>query len=503
MLKIRALLKSKGFMYVLIALFSLLLACLSSEYDFDLYARLIVGEHFFKTGWIAYEDFLSYTPTHLWYDHEWGSSLVFYAFLKLFGNFGLILVQAITIFFTTFFVIKTQQLQKHAYPTSLAFIVGFMCLYFHQNPSIVRCHMFSFMLFSMLLYFLEKTRLQKSNILWLMPPIVILWNNLHGGVVSGLGMIFIYMIGEMISRKPWLKYFGVLAVSTPLLVINPYGADYLNFLVSANTKNREYITEWWGIFVQRHVLYYYPIFIPIVFTVITAVANIFAKKRWNITKTLALITTAALGMIHIKLFSLGLITAAALFYNELISLISKNGLRFLNKAAYVCLSLALLYLPFTKPTVARTSLVKFPVQEVEFLKQNKIAGNLITAFGLGSYTSYKLYPQNLIYMDGRYEEVYYDREFDCLVDYEKAETPLWLMALTHYPTEILMPEKAMPVYKKLKAPDSEWEEVYSGNVCGVFLPKKRTRYKGPFIMPAQDLKYYQDREFENLGSFGK
>ena len=101
MLKIRALLKSKGFMYVLIALFSLLLACLSSEYDFDLYARLIVGEHFFKTGWIAYEDFLSYTPTHLWYDHEWGSSLVFYAFLKLFGNFGLILVQAITIFFTT------------------------------------------------------------------------------------------------------------------------------------------------------------------------------------------------------------------------------------------------------------------------------------------------------------------------------------------------------------------------------------------------------------------
>ena len=77
------------------------------------------------------------------------------------------------------------------------------------------------------------------------------------------------------------------------------------------------------------------------------------------------------------------------------------------------------------------------------------------------------------------------------------------MALTHYPTEILMPEKVMPVYKKLKAADSEWEEVYSGNVCGVFLPKKRTKFKGSFVMPANDLKYYQDREFENLGSFGK
>ena len=107
--KIKGVLNNKNFIYALIALFSLLLACLSKNYDYDLYARLIVGEHFFKTGWITYQDFLSYTPTHLWYDHEWGSSVVFYAFFKAFGNFGLILVQAITMFFTTFFIIKTQK----------------------------------------------------------------------------------------------------------------------------------------------------------------------------------------------------------------------------------------------------------------------------------------------------------------------------------------------------------------------------------------------------------
>lgn len=499
--KVRALLKSRVFLYILLALFSLLLACLSKDYDYDLYARLIVGEHFFKTGWITYEDFLSYTPTHLWYDHEWGSSLVFYAFLKLFGNFGLILLQAITIFFTTFFVIKTQQLQKHAYPISFAFIIGFMILFSHQNPSIVRCHMFSFTFFSMLLYFLEKTRIKNSNILWLMPPIVIIWNNLHGGVVSGLGMIFIYMIGEMISRRSWLKYFWVLAVSTPLLVINPYGVDYLDFLFSANTKNREHIAEWLGIFVQRHIMYYYPIYFPVLFTVILTIINLFIKKRIIITKALALLVTAVLASTHIKLLSLVMIVIAALFYNEIIRLISKNGFRFLNKVTYVCVCLSLFYIPFTHPTVARTQLYKYPVTEIEFIKLNKISGNLVTAFGLGSYTSYKLYPQNLIYMDGRYEEVYYDEEFENLISYEEAQEPFWDKVLKDYPTQILMPEKISPIYNKLKE-QSDWEEVYSGTICGVFLPKNRTNYKQDFIMPTQDLKYYQDREFENFGKFG-
>ena len=45
-----------------------------------------------------------------------------------------------------------------------------------------------------------------------------------------------------------------------------------------------------------------------------------------------------------------------------------------------------------------------------------IKGNIITPFALGSYTSYKLYPNNLIYIDGRYEEVYYDN---------KERVPFW------------------------------------------------------------------------------
>ena len=99
--KIKYFLKNKIFLYVLLSLFCLLLACLSKEYDYDLYARLIVGENFVEAGIINFKDYLSYTPTHIWYDHEWGAGVIFYIFLKYFGALGFVILQTITLFFTT------------------------------------------------------------------------------------------------------------------------------------------------------------------------------------------------------------------------------------------------------------------------------------------------------------------------------------------------------------------------------------------------------------------
>lgn len=497
--RIKKFYKSKAFIYVLLALFCVLLSCLSKDYDYDLFARLIVGENFIETGEIAYKDFLSYTPTHDWYDHEWGSGVVFYFMLKYFGPLGLTLVHAITMFFTVFFVIKTQELQKHAYPFCFSFIIAFTLLFSHLNPSIVRCHMFSFMFFAMFLYFLEKTRKTSSNIIWLVPILTIIWNNLHGGIVSGLGMIFIYMLGDLISRRPWKKYLLVLIVSTPMLIINPYGVEYLNFLFSANTKDREHITEWWSVFAQRHVIYYYPAFLVGISAIFAAFESFFARKKVDVTHILALITTVTLGILHVKLLSISVILIAALYSNAIMRLFDKKSLRNLNKLACFIVGVSLLYLFFINPTLAKVDLKKFPVQECEFLRINNIQGNLLTTFGLGSYTSYKLYPQNLIYMDGRYEEVYFDREFEKLINFEKA-ADTWYEVFTEYPTQILMPEKTNPGFEHMKK-QKEWQLVYEGECAGVFVPKSWV--KKNYKMPSNDINYYKSKAFDKLAHFGK
>lgn len=489
--------KSNTFIYILLAFASLVFATKCGSYDFDLYARLIVGENFIENGTFLYKDFLSYTPTHIWYDHEWGSSLVFYWLLKHFGPGGFIWFQATMLFLTCFWIIKTQRLQKHAFPTSIAFMLLFLILFSHLNPALVRCHMFSFMFYAMFLYFLEKTRHKNSNILWLVPFITVIWNNLHGGVVSGLGMIFIYMLGAILTKKAWAKYFWVLAISSLALMINPYGIEYLTFLVSANTKTRTFITEWWNVFSGRHVIYYFPSFIYTAIALLIPIASFIKTRKFDLIKLMALIVVTYLGCKHVKLLSISVITMASLYYNEIISLFEKCKVKILNKFATGLIILSLMYIPFMRINTPRVEITKLPVAEVEFLLTNKIKGNLLTAFGLGSYCTYKLYPQNLLYMDGRYEEVYYDREFEALMNYERV-LPDWENVLTLYPTEILMPEINLPVFKELKN-HPDWKLIYQGPVCGIFVKKKDARKN--YIMPTTDINYYYETAFTNLGKF--
>ena len=492
--KIRQILNRNVFIYAILFVFCIFLCSLSNSYDYDLYARLIVGSDLIEKGVFNYHDYLSYTPTHEWFDHEWGSGVIFYLFLKYFGVFGLIILQAILMFFTALFVIKTQQLQKNSYPISLAFMAGFLGLYFHQNSNIVRCHLFSFMFFAMTLYMLEKVRKKNSNLIWVFPILVILWNNLHGGVVSGLGLIFIYLLAELISKKPWRKYLYVLLVSTPMLVINPYGVKYLSFLFSANTMTRKYIVEWWNVFSPRHFKYYaLQFFIPL-FGMLLYLKNIIKTKQIDLTKTVLMLVTLILGGLHVKLLSLTLIVFASLYYNEICQFAGKFFFRLFERASYVLVVFFILWIPALRPDIARTNLNKFPVSEVEFLKINDIKGNLLTGFSYGSYASYKLYPNNLIYMDGRYEEVYNEREFLNLGGYELGEKG-WEIIYKNYPTDILMPDRQLEIYKILEK-SKDWVKVYEGSVCGIFLKKENV--KKAYKKPTNDIKYYTENEFRRI-----
>lgn len=504
MTKIKSLLNNKIFLYIILFLFSLFLASCCSDYDYDLYARFIVGENFFEKGVFNYQDFVSYTPTHPWFDHEYGASLIYYLFHKYLGAFGLVLIQAITLFLTGFFVIKTQSIQKHAYPLTLSLMSLFLILLAHQNPSIIRCHMCSFVFFAMFLYILEKTRIwninkKQTKLIWIIPLLIVIWNNLHGGVVSGMGIIGIYMLGTFLSKQDWKKYFSVLIISIPLLAINPYGMSYFNFLISANTKERTMITEWWHVFVNRHVAYYYPLFITGVFGTLLVIINSIAKRKINITKFLVLIVTLYLGTIHVKLLSLPLITVFALYYNEIMHLLSPKRLRILEKFVLIAIFVSICFIPSKHPEMYKTDLNKFPVKEVEFIKINNIKGNILTEFGLGSYVSYKLYPDNLIYMDGRYEEVYNDKEFDKLMTFEQKKEG-WESVLKDYPTDILLMEKTIPIYETMEK-HKDWVKIYEGNLCGVFVKKKNAKKK--YITPSDDIEYYRKNEFVNKGYFGK
>ncbi len=484
--------------WIAIGIVCVFLTCLSMNYDYDLFARLIVGERFVEHGILPFKDFLSYTPTHPWYDHEWGSGVIFYLILKYLGPAGLIFTQALMMFFITFFVVKIQKFNRHAYPQSLIFTSFFLIVIYALNIYLIRCQLFSFLFFTVYLYLLEKYRHTGSKTLWLIPLITVFWNNVHGGVVSGIGLILIYLICAIIEKKSYLEYFKVLLFSFCALIINPYGVKYLSFLFSAATMSRKYIVEWWPFYTKSLIHYY---IVPVMYGLYGTGVKIYYSvklKKCDITKIAVLLITMYEGLIHVKLLSLFVIAVAAFCYDEIFKsfIWCKKQLKTFNRTCYASVIAISLLIPFSSPWYPRANFEHLPLYEIEFLKINNIKGNIVVPFGFGSYATYKLYPDNLVYMDGRYEEVYNNQEFLALRNFELYESN-WDDIIKNYDTKILMPEKTVEVYEHLKN-NKDWVHIFDGRLCGIFVKKEDV--KKSYYEPEYDIAYYRRTMF--LGYFG-
>ena len=322
--------------YFTLFLFVLAICLNADKFDYDLWARLIAGMGVVDGGHVLKADFLSYTPVHVWYDHEWGSGVVFYLFLKYFGPFSLIILE--WLLYSGIFVVISRiiKIREQASPYNILFYIFPIMALVENFNNPVRCHLFSFFLFTLFIYFLEYARKRGKNFgLWLIPPIVIIWTNTHGGVVSGIGLLLMYAVGEFLNRKPFKKYLITFAVSAPLTLINPWGFDYVKFLLMANTMKRPDIIEWWGIFSKFH-MFKQIMFKLFMLGVIVIEGAKFVKisktaenlKTWyenlDKTKIILLLSTAYLAVKHVKLLPFFVITGTIFGYEDFFKLIKKG-----------------------------------------------------------------------------------------------------------------------------------------------------------------------------------
>ena len=384
-----------------ITLFLLIFAyTLNAPYlDFDLWARLIAGMGVIDGGHVLTQDFLSYTPVHIWYDHEWGAGVIFYAFLKLFGHSGILILQTLLPFLTFFIAARVAKIRTGMQPYNLLFF--FFCLMAAMvnlnHP--VRCHLFSFLFFTLFIYIMEKVRHGKSpKLLILLPILTILWNNIHGGVVAGLGLIGMYMVGEIFNRKPFKNYIYALIVSCAALTINPWGFEYIKFLLTATTMNRPLIVEWQGLFSEIHKPH--QIIFKTFLCAVTVIELFNLKKaiktssimqlyqKADKVKWIVLFATAYLAITHVKMLPFFCIAVACYCYEDIVWLFKKVN----EKAIYILLLAMSLFTIGVKKIELPLNFSIYPIAEIEFIKNNNIKGNILVDFGLGSYTSYKLYP---------------------------------------------------------------------------------------------------------------
>ena len=475
--------------YVTLFLLILTYSLTTNKFDNDLWARLIAGMGVIDGGHVLTQDFLSYTPVHTWWDHEWGAGVVFYAFLKFFGPFSLIILQAFMLFgilFTASKVIKIKN--PEPYNILIYFFVLMSVMQNLNNP--IRCHMFSFLFFTIFIYILEKVRQGKSKLLFIIPPFILLWNNIHGGVVAGLGLLGMYALGEFLNKKPFKNYLITFGISALAMFINPWGCDYIKFLLMANTMKRPEIVEWWGLFAKYNMFRYliYKIFILVIGIVEFLQVKKSSWEKLDKTKYIVLLVTLYLGISHVKLLPFFAISALCYCYDDFYKVIPV----WKDKLICIILLCVSIFTLTVKDFSIPVGIDMYPVKEVEFIKQNNLTGKILVDFNYGSFVSYKLYPHNLIFMDGRYEEVYYDYMVPLLKEFSLANKN-WRQLLLYFPPDVMILENKYPIYDVLKS-EKEWALVYEGKSFGVFVPEKQSHKK--FKKPTDDLNYYKKTLFD-------
>ncbi len=239
------------FVVILVLLFA---AAARTPLDSDMWWHLGAGEATLESGVSLRQDIFSFTRFgEKWINHSWlaqvGMALIYRSggWMALAGAMALLATASMALVYL--------QIDGAALFKAFLLVLGSLVASPVWSP---RPQLASFVLFALTAYLLHLYRRGGLDGLWLMPPLFILWSNLHGGYVLGLMLLALTVGGEMFNHIAWMeggerlswKRIGRLAmwggVSGLVLVINPNGID--TWLIPFRTVGVEaltrFISEW-------------------------------------------------------------------------------------------------------------------------------------------------------------------------------------------------------------------------------------------------------------------
>jgi hypothetical protein len=393
--------------------------------DGDLWAKMALGAMLMEKGVLLTHDVFAFTPVlPVYVDHEWGSGVVFFGVLKLFGPMGLMTLKIGLATVALLAAARAARRQDSSWSTLLLLLPLAAWALLPGYAATIRSHAFTYAFFALTLLLLEEMRRGSVWSGFALVLITGLWTNLHGGFVAGLGMISVYAAGACLERKCWRAMVATATGCWLATLINPIGFKYWQVLFTALTHPRPEIAEW-----QSLPLYGSDVFVGfrvLFFLVLLGVVGGWRhveKRSWPGLIMLAL--TAYLGwkarrhgpFFALTALAIGTTYVQALLRRCLAAVPEHGGRRVLARIALLgVLYVGLAYWAFTRLLPHTTFQVLapvgvYPVREVDVLEQAGIEGNMAVPFTKGSYVSWRLYPKVKVSMDGRYEAVYPESTF--------------------------------------------------------------------------------------------
>jgi hypothetical protein len=384
--------------------------------DPDLWWHLRTGQWIVETGHVPHSDPFSFTRAgHAWVSHEWLSEVVYYELWKHVGAAGLIVFSAIIT--TAGFMLLYLRCPGKKHWAAAATVFGALA----SAPSWgVRPQMFTFTLASLLLWLLEAGQDRPRLLFWI-PPLFLLWLNLHAGFALGLALLLAYGVGlimeSAVGNTPWQearpiiwRVLLLLLACLAVVPLNPSGAQLYRYPFDTlrSPGMRSFIAEWFS--PDFHESFYRP-FLLVWLLLLAALASSRWRPKGRVIVPLLLTSFAALDAVrHIPIFVLVAIPviAAALPVASASSAVSQrrtdsSRFRPLFNGAFVILMAVFVLVKWV--SLARNQdaheAEQFPQKAVAFLRTSDQPQRIFVYYDWGGYAIWKLYPQYRVFVDGR------------------------------------------------------------------------------------------------------
>jgi hypothetical protein len=485
-------------LFVVIMWFGLLILPVHEIVDPDYWWHLRTGQQILEHGSLPHTDIYSFTSAgKTWTAHEWLSEVVMYSLYQAAGHAGVVLMFAVVV--AVAFGIAYWRCRGKPFVAGFAVLLGGLA----STPTLgARPQMFTVLFVSI---FLAALGIYQhggaARKLWWLVPAMLLWANLHGGFVAGLGLIVLTCVGLALDQRSHGADAGsilralrpllyVLLACTAVAAINPNGMRLYAypFVTIRSAASNLYITEWASPDFHKLPFQALAALMLCTFGVLTL-----SPKRPRASDMLLLLVTCYAALRsgrHIPLFAL--VAIPLLSEHALEWWAGHRKCAWLNQAeqpvttAKTVLNTALLMLLVVGFALRIGKALKdqqaheferWPLAAVQFMQSHALPPELYNNYDWGGYLIWKLYPQYRVSIDGRA-----DVHGDALVA-ESIETYKgmgnWEDFLTRLSIRTVLVGPDAPLASLLQ--ERDWDKVYTDAHAVIFVKRESTSRVSAYV----------------------
>lgn len=438
------------------------------EVTHDAFHEMALFRELLFSGAFAVLDSFAYTPTvNPLVHHEWGTGALLYlvSVSTGWGLGGLTILKVALVGSLWGMLYRVARMRGvHPYVFALLSLTVFPTLW--VGFATIRATLFTLLFVSIQLWMHERDR--RGYRWWLLGwwCMLVLWLNLHAGFVVGIGLLGLHAVERFTSQWSRSRSLAAACKSTwhltlagPLVLlalpINPYGWQYVPYLVKAISMPRPRIAEWLPLWHTHE-----PLFTLCMFALSLAWIGLAVRrqKTSNLIGLLGLSVCAFLALKHLRhgaIYSVVWIAYVPAwlthtsFGRDVVRRLQSHPSLSLGVSQSLVAALLLWSSAygFGKTTLtgdAAQSIACYPIDAVRFLAEQKFRGNLLTPFHAGAYVSWQLSPEVKVSLDGRYEVAYAPPVFEEHWEFFEAG-PEWWRLLDKYPHDAVLVNQSAKV----------------------------------------------------------